>query len=216
MTITKAPTRPTVQGLLLHRAFRNAIPFAAPAGEIPSLNAVRISATGGILTIDATDRYKLLRQTLPIPGAAFDPLVVSLADLQMLTKQIGSTLQQVPKRMRDQAVVTFTAGDNGIVVATGMSSMYAPPLDLNGTVYPELDRLLDPKAKRLPDVIGMRSEHLAAFAAVKLGADDRHGYVDWHFHACGMKPSRWTAVDETTGHTLEALLMPVRLAEDVA
>lgn len=57
----------------LARLLGNAAPFAGTDATLPMLCAVRLRSAGGVLTVEATDRYALVRETFPLtaPAAGF-------------------------------------------------------------------------------------------------------------------------------------------------
>jgi hypothetical protein len=78
----------------LSRVLGNAVLFAGAHPALPELEAVRLCAAGDTLTVSATDRYALLRETAPLDGPAgpFDVSVPAPA-----VRQVRQLLAAAPR-----------------------------------------------------------------------------------------------------------------------
>lgn len=113
-TITRADT---LQGLTLDAGtaldlLTGAAIAAHSKTDLPALNCVNLSASAGILTAAATDRYRLIVGVINLAGEGegevLDPVSIPLADI----KRITAAIKAIPKRELGHATVSLNrAGD---------------------------------------------------------------------------------------------------------
>lgn len=207
MTTTEAPTT-TINAPLLLRAMKNALPFAERSNYLQILNAVRIQADGVQLTIDATDRYKLLRQKIAAPGVEFGSVLLALRDAKRMVQELTGALRATPKTIRDRVGANLTCDGARIEVALEFTGRYSYQLSDLGQ-FPAVERLLTTDLKPTADVAGLNADHLSAFGACRV-SDDPKVYTTWKVTTYGDKPTRWLATSKDGLHILEGLLMVVR------
>lgn len=109
----------TLQGLTLDAStaldlLTGAAIAAHNKADLPALNCVNLSATGGIFTAVATDRYRLIYGEITLAGEGdgeginFDPVTIPLADI----KRITAAIKALPKAALSRATVSLNrAGD---------------------------------------------------------------------------------------------------------
>ena len=160
-TITRADT---LQGLTLDASTALDL-LTGPAiaahskADLPALNCVNLSASSGILTAVATDRYRLIYGEVTLEreseseGVNFDPISIPLAD----NKRITAAIKALPKaalsratlslnRAGDILTVTINAGEGGtnLVINLYTGQNFPPYKQLfNGEPVPVSELRLD-------------------------------------------------------------------------
>lgn len=160
-TITRADT---LQGLTLDAGtaldlLTGAAIAAHPKADLPALNCVNLSATGGIFTAVATDRYRLIYGEITLAGegegagVTLDPISIPLADI----KRITAAIKALPKpalslatislnRAGDILTVTLNAGAGGTNLVINLyTGQNFPPFKqlFNGEPVPVSNLQLD-------------------------------------------------------------------------
>jgi hypothetical protein len=160
-TITRADT---LQGLTLDAGtaldlLTGAAIAAHSKTDLPALNCVNLSATGGIFTAVATDRYRLIYGEVTLAGEGegeritLDPISVPLADIKRITAAIkglskaalsGATVSL--NRAGDILTVTLNAnaGGTNLVVNLYTGQNFPPFKQLfNGEAVPVSELRID-------------------------------------------------------------------------
>ena len=170
-TITRADT---LQGLTLDAGtaldlLTGAAIAAHSKADLPALNCVSLSATGGILTAVATDRYRLIYGEITLAGegegegATLDPISVPLADVKRITAAIkalsnaalsGATLSL--NRAGDILTVTLNANAGGTNLVINLYT---------GQNFPPFKQLFNGEAAPVSE-LQLNADYLAAFAKV--------------------------------------------------
>ena len=162
-TITRVDT---LQGLTLDAStaldlLTGAAIAAHSKADLPALNCVNVSASSGILTAVATDRYRLIYGEIKLEseregeseGVNFDPISIPLADI----KRITAAIKALPKaalsratlslnRAGDILTVTVNAGEGGtnLVINLYTGQNFPPYKQLfNGEPVPVSELRLD-------------------------------------------------------------------------
>ena len=162
-TITRVDT---LQGLTLDAStaldlLTGAAIAAHSKADLPALNCVNVSASSGILTAVATDRYRLIYGEIKLEseregeseGVNFDPISIPLADI----KRITAAIKALPKaalsratlslnRAGDILTVTINAGEGGtnLVINLYTGQNFPPYKQLfNGEPVPVSELRLD-------------------------------------------------------------------------
>jgi hypothetical protein len=166
-TLTRADT---LQGLTLDASaaldlLTGAAIAAHSKADLPALNCVNVSASDGILTAVATDRYRLIygEITGEREGASLDPISIPLADI----KRITAAIKALPKaalsratvslnRVGDILTVTINAGEGGTNLVVNLYT---------GQQFPPFKHLFDGEATPVSE-LQLNADYLAAFAKV--------------------------------------------------
>jgi hypothetical protein len=187
----------------LAAALRNVAAFSGSDDTLPVLTGVHMRVTGSTVTLTATDRYCLARQTVTLeaPAAMTDP--ASPAEL-MLMPPVVKVLTAVKARDGKLPVVLQLASDGTLEVRTYDATFSYPHVDYVGQ-FPRCDKFYEGFVPALeddrPGNVAFNPKFLARFA--KLSGDPQQG-VRFEFPKGtrqggdpGM-PVRWT-FGEVTG-----------------
>ena len=181
----------TLQGLTLDASaaldlLTGAAIAAHSKADLPALNCVNLSASDGILTAVATDRYRLLYGEITVEregddddvetvawsssnptgereGASLDPISIPLADI----KRITAAIKALPKAALSRATVSLNrAGD--ILTVTINAGEGGTNLVVNlytGQKFPPYKQLFNGEPVPVSE-LQLNADYLAAFAKV--------------------------------------------------
>jgi hypothetical protein len=171
-TITRADT---LQGLTLDAGtaldlLTGAAIAAHSKADLEALNCVNVSASEGILTAVATDRYRLIYGEITLEreseseGASLDPISIPLADI----KRITAAIKALPKPALGRATVSFNrAGD--ILTVTINAGEGGTNLVVNlytgGQKFPPFKHLFEGEATPVSE-LRLDAAYLASFDKV--------------------------------------------------
>jgi hypothetical protein len=170
-TITRADT---LQGLTLDAStaldlLTGAAIAAHSKADLPALNCVNVSASAGILTAVATDRYRLIYGEITLvkesesEGESLDPISIPLADV----KRIPAAIKALPKaalgratvslnRAGDILTVTINAGEGGTNLVVNLYT---------GQKFPPFKQLFEGEAAPVSE-LRLDAAYLASFDKV--------------------------------------------------
>ena len=168
-TITRADT---LQGLTLDAGtaldlLTGAAIAAHSKADLPALNCVNLSASAGVFTAVATDRYRLIYGEVTLvregEGGALDPINIPLADI----KRITAAIKALPKpalgratlslnRAGDILTVTINAGEGGTNLVINLYT---------GQNFPPFKQLFEGEPVPVSE-LQLNADYLAAFAKV--------------------------------------------------
>jgi len=160
-TITKSQVMQeiTVNAAILRDLFTGASVCAHSKNDLPSLNGVQISAAGGVLSVRATDRYRLITGELTVDDLMlFDTVLISLDDV----KRVLTSLKALPKRSYREQLVTITRAGDLLTIVNGSDTFTLAPVDAG---FPATSHLYDQELAAV-DKIAVSAEFLAAFNKV--------------------------------------------------
>jgi len=177
-TITRADT---LQGLTLDAGtaldlLTGAAIAAHSKADLPALNCVNVSASAGILTAAATDRYRLIYGEIMVydsesAGVTLDPISVPLADI----KRITAAIKALPKAALGRATVSLNrAGD--ILTVTVNAGEGGTNLVVNlytGQQFPPFKQLFNGEPVPVSE-LQLNADYLAAFAKVPSNGGGQH------------------------------------------
>jgi hypothetical protein len=169
-TITRADT---LQGLTLDAGtaldlLTGAAIAAHSKADLPALNCVNVSASAGIFTAVATDRYRLIYGEVMVydsesAGVTLDPISVPLADIKRITAAIkalssaalsGATLSL--NRAGDILTVTLNANAGGTNLVVNLYT---------GQNFPPFKQLFEGEAAPVSE-LRLDAAYLASFDKV--------------------------------------------------
>jgi hypothetical protein len=170
-TITRADT---LQGLTLDAGtaldlLTGAAIAAHSKADLEALNCVNVSASEGILTAVATDRYRLIYGEITLvkesesEGESLDPISIPLADV----KRITAAIKALPKaalgratvslnRAGDILTVTINAGEGGTNLVVNLYT---------GQKFPPFKQLFEGEAAPVSE-LRLDAAYLASFDKV--------------------------------------------------
>ena len=178
-TITRADT---LQGLTLDAGtaldlLTGAAIAAHSKTDLPALNCVNVSASEGILTAVATDRYRLIYGEITLvkesesEGESLDPISIPLADV----KRITAAIKALPKAALGRATVSLNrAGD--ILTVTVNAGEGGTNLVINlytGQKFPPFKQLFSNEPAAISE-LQLNADYLAAFAKVPSNGGGQH------------------------------------------
>ena len=208
----------TIQASELGAALRNVAPFACTDDTLPVLTGVQLTVAADTIpgvpgsaaqparreiTLLATDRYTLARQTLTI-----DASDVTGAGSAVLPKELVKSLA-AHKGARNWDLVTITAGDDDMITARDIEGNTSASRALPGDSFPRCGKMLDDfkpahEASDAVPSIAFNPRYLARLAKIGNGQET----ATFTFSADGAaKPVRWEC-GEVTG-----LIMSIRLTQ---
>lgn len=111
--------------------------------DLPALNSIRIKESEGELIAEATDRYRLVRGSIPVflvenESGTLDETIISLAD----SKRVIALAKSLDKR----AAITLTRSGDILSVSSGGSSITINTLDVSIPSFNELLKPVEPAA----------------------------------------------------------------------
>jgi DNA polymerase III sliding clamp (beta) subunit (PCNA family) len=178
-TITRADT---LQGLTLDAGtaldlLTGAAIAAHSKADLEALNCVNVSASEGILTAVATDRYRLIYGEVTLvkesesEGESLDPISIPLADV----KRITAAIKALPKAALGRATVSLNrAGD--ILTVTVNAGEGGTNLVINlytGQKFPPFKQLFSNEPAAISE-LQLNADYLAAFAKVPSNGGGQH------------------------------------------
>jgi DNA polymerase III sliding clamp (beta) subunit (PCNA family) len=106
--------------------------------DIPALNSIRIKESAGELMAEATDRYRLVRGSIPVflvenESGTLDKTIISLDD----SKRVIALCKSLDKR----SAITLTRSGDILSVSSAGSSITINALDVK---VPSFDQFLEP------------------------------------------------------------------------
>jgi len=168
----------TLQGLTLDAStaldlLTGAAIAAHSKADLPALNCVNVSASSGILTAVATDRYRLIYGEIKLEseregesegeGVNFDPISIPLADIKRITaaiKGLGkAALSRATlslNRAGDILTVTINAGEGGTNLVINLYT---------GLQFPPYKQLFNGEPVPVSE-LQLNADYLASFAKV--------------------------------------------------
>jgi hypothetical protein len=171
-TITRADT---LQGLTLNAGtaldlLTGAAIAAHSKTDLPALNCVNLSATGGIFTAVATDRYRLIYGEITLAGegegegVTLDPISIPLADIKRITAAIKALSKPALgratvslNRAGDILTVTINAGEGGTNLVVNLYT--------GGQKFPPFKHLFEGEATPVSE-LRLDAAYLASFDKV--------------------------------------------------
>lgn len=180
----------------LSRAIKGVLPACSTDRTLPLLNGMHISTGEGSLILTGTDRYRIHRVTLPMPGAEPFQGLISLDDAKAIVKYLGKS--------KDPASIGYT-----LYAFTVAHTVPGILVRLESTwSYPNVAGLI-PKsmATDLDEPIALNPKYLADIGAAKI---EHNLPVFWSF--TGPRRAAYGRVAEDSGVVWEFLIMPVRAA----
>ena len=171
-TLTRADT---LQGLTLDASaaldlLTGAAIAAHSKADLPALNCVNVSASDGILTAVATDRYRLIYGEITLTGESegegagdLNAINIPLADI----KRITAAIKAVPKRELEKATISLNrAGD--ILTVSVNAGFFGTNLSIQldtGAKFPPYKQLFNGEPVPVSE-LQLNADYLAAFAKV--------------------------------------------------
>jgi hypothetical protein len=170
-TITRADT---LQGLTLDSGtaldlLTGAAIAAHSKADLPALNCVNVSASEGILTAVATDRYRLIYGEITLAGegegegVTLDPISIPLADIKRITAAIKGLSKAALSRATvslnragDILTVTINAGEGGTNLVVNLYT---------GQNFPPFKQLFEGEAAPVSE-LRLDAAYLASFDKV--------------------------------------------------
>ena len=170
-TITRADT---LQGLTLDAGtaldlLTGAAIAAHSKADLPALNCVNVSASEGILTAVATDRYRLIYGEITLAGegegegVTLDPISIPLADIKRITAAIKGLSKAALSRATvslnragDILTVTINAGEGGTNLVVNLYT---------GQNFPPFKQLFEGEAAPVSE-LRLDAAYLASFDKV--------------------------------------------------
>jgi DNA polymerase III sliding clamp (beta) subunit (PCNA family) len=171
--------------------------------DLPTLNAVQLSASDGVLTAAATDRYRLIYgETSTETGeGTLAASLVSLPDIKRLAAAIKAI--KAPKYAAGPLITLTRAGDILSVSLNGDTLS----LNLNAGTFPPYRHLFDGLVITAVETLHLSPSLLASFDKVPAAKGAGQGFT---FHGPS-KPVTVTIPHDSI--TWRALLMPMRAAK---
>jgi len=177
--------------------------------DMPTLNAVQLSASDGVLTAVATDRYRLIYGEVSTETGEeqLAPSLVSLPDIKRLSAAIKAI--KAPKYAAGPLITLTRAGDILSVSLNGDTLS----LNLNAGTFPPYRHLFDGLTPAAVETLQLNAAYLASFDKVpaaksgKAGQGLGHGFT---FHGTNKPVTVTIPHDSITWH---GLLMPMRLSK---
>ena len=171
-TITRADT---LQGLTLDAGtaldlLTGAAIAAHSKTDLPALNCVNVSASEGILTAVATDRYRLICGEITLEresegeGANLDPISIPLADI----KRITAAIKALPKAALGRATVSLNRAGDILTVSINAGeggSNLVVNLYTGGQKFPPFKHLFEGEAAPVSE-LRLDAAYLASFDKV--------------------------------------------------
>lgn len=162
---------------------------------ISRLGSVYLSATGGKVTVKASDRYRLIVGESTVAGES------ELAEVQVRANDVKNILATI-KANKVAGEITFTRAGDSLSVAIGGTSL---TVYLSGETFPPYEHLLE--QERVPVAgISFNATYMADFA--KVPCSHKGGQLVMEFMG-ESKPIKVTIPHATI--TWSALLMPMRV-----
>ena len=169
-TITRADT---LQGLTLDAGtaldlLTGAAIAAHSKADLPALNCVNLSASAGVFTAVATDRYRLIYGEAMVhdsesAGVTLDPISIPLADIKRITAAIKALSKAALSRATvslnragDILTVTINAGEGGTNLVVNLYT---------GQNFPPYKQLFNGEPVPVSE-LQLNADYLAAFAKV--------------------------------------------------
>ncbi len=168
-TITRADT---LQGLTLDAGtaldlLTGAAIAAHSKADLPALNCVNVSASAGIFTAVATDRYRLIYGEVTLAGegegVTLDPISIPLADIKRITAAIKALSKAALgratvslNRAGDILTVTINAGEGGTNLVVNLYT---------GQKFPPFKQLFEGEAAPVSE-LRIDAAYLASFDKV--------------------------------------------------
>jgi len=210
----------------LARLLGNAVPFAGTDVTLPMLCAVRLTAAEDVLTVEATDRYALVRETLPLAEPADGFAVAVPVDMvrqvrAMLTaarrasRQVWAELRTTRQPDSGLPVLRIVAGPVSVEV-TGVAGF--PDI---GSVFSKEDAHAASHGAAPFDVL-MNPWLLARLAKLRPAGTGRANPPRARLTQAVPAPDPWGGapqlrpVHATIGDRLRVLVMPMRPASGTA
>jgi len=177
--------------------------------DLPTLNAVLLSASDGVLTAVATDRFRLIygEVSTETGEGQLAPSLVSLPDIKRLSAAIKAI--KAPKYAAGPLITLTRAGDILSVSLNGDTLT----LNLNAGTFPPYRHLFDGLTLTAVETLQLNAAYLASFDKVpaaksgKVGQGLGHGFT---FHGTNKPVTVTIPHDSITWH---GLLMPMRLSK---
>jgi hypothetical protein len=165
----------TLQGLTLDAGtaldlLTGAAIAAHSKADLPALNCVNLSATGGIFTAVSTDRYRLIYGEITLAGEGegegitLDPISVPLADI----KRITAAIKALPKAALSRATVSLNRAGDILTVSINAGeggSNLVVNLYTGGQKFPPFKHLFEGEAAPVSE-LRLDAAYLASFDKV--------------------------------------------------
>jgi hypothetical protein len=165
----------TLQGLTLDAGtaldlLTGAAIAAHSKADLPALNCVNLSASAGILTAVATDRFRLIYGEITLEGEGegesagdLNAINIPLADI----KRITAAIKAVPKRELEKSTISLNrAGD--ILTVSVNAGFFGTSLSIQleaGQKFPPFKHLFEGEPAAISE-LQLNADYLAAFAKV--------------------------------------------------
>jgi len=171
--------------------------------DLPTLNAVLLSASDGVLTAVATDRFRLIygEVSTETGEGQLAPSLVSLPDIKRLSAAIKAI--KAPKYAAGPLITLTRAGDILSVSLNGDTLT----LNLNAGTFPPYRHLFDGLTLTAVETLQVSPSFLASFDKVPAAKGAGHGFT---FHGPNKPVTVTIPHDSITWH---GLLMPMRLSK---
>jgi hypothetical protein len=181
-TITRADT---LQGLTLDAGtaldlLTGAAIAAHSKADLPALNCINVSASEGILTAVATDRFRLIYGEIKLEGEGegegesagdLNAINIPLADI----KRITAAIKAVPKRELEKSTISLNrAGD--ILTVSVNAGFFGTSLSIQleaGQKFPPFKHLFEGEPAAISE-LQLNADYLAAFAKVPSNGGGQH------------------------------------------